>query len=576
MTRDHDPLLPASLDDEAIGLLVRDVAEGWTMPPVRLDAPGWRERVRGRRARLADSMRSSLGRAGQAAMAAVALTVVAALVAVVITRPPQQPAGSPDATASATDSPVARATPLPKLVVNGDLPQPARLLVGTESGDLALVDLEKGTVGEHLTGAERSSGATVLGDGTIVCLCVYTRERLGSWPSTIEVRLRTFTADGAALLDEPIETFVGQQDPRDPVPTLEPVSVSVSFGDGGRFGYVAWTLREGSVWHAGVLSVDLATGSILGAQVLPDVTTGEGEQRRFVLAPMVTALGDKGTAIVGQTWIEWATANTDGMPWLFGNAIFRGTTANGVWSDFEAMPDAADCGDQLIRAGQLPVDGGAWLACLRASDGDLVLRRLDTADALIDTQEILRDPSVDGDTTALGGDGRVLYAWNPATSTMTRIDLGSGDRVDRAVGATTAARSPLNAFGDWLAPSVAAKSILRGAVVPSADGRRVYVLGVAAGPDSSELSGSAGVIVLDAATLNVIDRWAPTADFVSLTLSSDGRFLYAAGMPGVDANGRRSAQSASVTVFDTSDGSVRLIAGELGTDLLTFPGAFVR
>ena len=37
MTRD--------LDDDAIAQLVRDTASGWVMPPVRLDAPAWRERI---------------------------------------------------------------------------------------------------------------------------------------------------------------------------------------------------------------------------------------------------------------------------------------------------------------------------------------------------------------------------------------------------------------------------------------------------------------------------------------------------------------------------------------------------
>ena len=79
------------------------------------------------------------------------------------------------------------------------------------------------------------------------------------------------------------------------------------------------------------------------------------------------------------------------------------------------------------------------------------------------------------------------------------------------------------------------------------------------------------MFVFDAATLTLIDVYDPTADFVSLAIGVDGRFVYAAGLPGVDALGRRIAgQGPSVTVFDTADGSTRLIAGQLGVGLITF------
>jgi hypothetical protein len=87
------------------------------------------------------------------------------------------------------------------------------------------------------------------------------------------------------------------------------------------------------------------------------------------------------------------------------------------------------------------------------------------------------------------------------------------------------------------------------------------------------MAGSAGVYVFDAATLDPITVWQPTADYVSVAVSADGKLVYAAGLPGVDAVGRiKLAQQASITVFDTSDGSVRLIAGQLGGDALSFLG----
>jgi hypothetical protein len=74
-----------------------------------------------------------------------------------------------------------------------------------------------------------------------------------------------------------------------------------------------------------------------------------------------------------------------------------------------------------------------------------------------------------------------------------------------------------------------------------------------------------------------VGHWDPTADFVALAVGPDGRFLYVSGLPRVDAAGQsRPAQQASITVFDAADGSVRLIAGQLGGALLKFLGPTLR
>jgi hypothetical protein len=91
------------------------------------------------------------------------------------------------------------------------------------------------------------------------------------------------------------------------------------------------------------------------------------------------------------------------------------------------------------------------------------------------------------------------------------------------------------------------------------------------GVASPEVTGSAGVFVFDADSLELIDTYEPTADFISLAIGVDNRFLYAAGLPGVDALGRQmGSQGASITVFDTSDGSTRVVAGQLGGARITF------
>ncbi len=117
--------------------------------------------------------------------------------------------------------------------------------------------------------------------------------------------------------------------------------------------------------------------------------------------------------------------------------------------------------------------------------------------------------------------------------------------------------------GRWIAPSAFAKVNLEPGIVASADGTRIYALGIG-GPDGG--AGSTGVFAFDARTLDVLGTWAPLGDLGSLAVSVDGRFVYAAAQGGVSSNGQPTpGMGASITVYDTADGSVRLVAGKLGT-----------
>jgi DNA-binding beta-propeller fold protein YncE len=228
----------------------------------------------------------------------------------------------------------------------------------------------------------------------------------------------------------------------------------------------------------------------------------------------------------------------------------------------------------MTRAGSL-ADGGSWTGC-DGGQGTYTVRLLHAGAGRALSVSMARTGSVDGETTALSSDGQVLYSWAPGSSTLTRLVLDTGERIDQRLDNGTAAVDPLTALGGWLAPSAAAKAILRGAVLVSPDGSRVYVLGTEAADDVRAPAGSLGIYVVDASTLRVIDHWAPSADFVSLALNADGSLLYAAGLPGVDAAGAPSlAQEASVTVYDTATGAQRLIAGRLGQGMLSFPGPIV-
>ena len=562
------------LEDADIAQLVHDIADGWTMPPVRLDAPTWRERVRRPRARRVDSARGWLAPLGRAATAAVTLTVAATLIAVVITLPDpgKSPAPSDGSTPGASDA--AQASPLPKRLANGDVPSPSRVVVQTEGGDFSIVDLADGSISGPLTGARPGSALQVRLDGTLYCLCLSESTFVDDNPTTASVTLEKFEADGTPMSQTPIRSFTGEPDPRDEgrfIPDRPPhVLTALSFSEGGRYGFIGWSGRADSVWRSGVLVVELLNGEIVSEITLPDVTTGDDDSRRVLNAPRVVGSAGANGLVLGRSWYEFTPPDSDSAVYSFDTEAFRTSFIGGVLSDLAAVPGMAGCGDTVRFGGEL-ADGGTWVACSRGGAFRTTVRRVAGDGAILPDVLVTGEEGIDGDATALSRDGNTLFAWDPASARLTRIDLATGGTTTGEGLVVRPESGPLAALGRWLAPVAAAKSFLRSSVIVAPDGARVYAIGVKAGAENPDIVGSAGVFAFDATTLELIDIYPPTADFVSVAIGADGRFVYAAGLPGVDALGRsRGGQGASVSVFDTTDGSTRLIAGQLGIGRITF------
>jgi hypothetical protein len=563
------------LEDADIAQLVHDVADGWTIPPVRLDAPAWRERVRSPRTRRVDVARGWLGRLGRAATAAVALTVAATVIAVVITLP-QDPGSSPGPsdgpTPRGTDA--ALASPLPTLLANGDVPSPSRVIVETDQGDFAIVDLADGSISRPLTGGRSGSELQVRVDG-LLCLCLSEGTFVDDNPTTAAVTLQRFDADGTPSPSAPpvlIRSFVGEPDSRDAgrfFPNRPPhVLISIGFSEAGHFGYVGWSTRADMSWKSGLLVVDLVDGEIVSERQLPDMTAGEGDSRRVLRAPQVVGSAGADGLVIGRSWYDFVPDSE--RAFTFDTDAFRASITGGIVGDLVAVPGMAGCGD-TVRFGGALSDGGTWVACSRGGTFQTTLRRVTGNGETLPDVHVSGEQGIEGDATAMSRDGSTLFAWNPASATLTKVDVASGVKTSGEGLVARADAGPLAALGRWLAPIAAAKSFLRSSVILSPDGSRVYAIGVKAGVENPDVPGSAGVFAFNAATLELIDIYDPTADFVSLAIGADGRFVYAAGLPGVDALGRRIAgQGPSVTVFDTTDGSIRLIAGQLGVGLITF------
>jgi hypothetical protein len=561
-----------TLTDTEIAELVHDAAAGWTMPPVRLDAPAWRERVRSRRARRAEMLRGWLAPFGRAATGAVALTVAAGLIAVLITRPPNEPGKSPASTDGSTPRPTdaARPSSLPKLLANGDLPSPSEILVRTEPFAFAMVNLADGTIARPLVSGTPGSEVHLRRDGSFVCLCVAESGSAGGSPTTVTIRLDHLDVKGQVTRSDDIGSFTGAPDRRDTdrsaQDSLPNVQTTVSFSAGDAFGFVGWSYRAHPSWKSGLLVVELRTGEIVSRLDLPDVTDGEGNVRTVLDPPRVVG-ADGDQLIVGRSWLSLTSPSANPG---FEVDAFRVPSSGGVLGEPEAVPGVSDCGERIRFAGRLP-DGGEWLVCTRGETFQTTLRRIGSDGAALPDVSVTGEPGIQGDASVVSPDGRALFVLDPAAGKLTRVDTTSGETATGNGPVALADPGPLAALGRWLAPVAAAKSFLVSSVVLSPDGSRVYAIGVKDGVESRDFPGSAGVLVFDAASLELLDTYAPTADFVSIAIDPSGRFLYAAGLPGFDERGgRRTGQGASITVFDTTDGSVRLIAGQLGVGVITF------
>ena len=553
------------VDDVTLAALVRDVADDWRMPPQRLDSPTWRDRVGTRPRRL------WLGRLARAGTLAIVATLGLSLVAVWLslpTRSPNQVGATPvtsgaAATPRATDRP--SPSPMPKLAVTGQPPTVDKILVRV-GPDYALADLTTGVLGPRITGS--TGNLRQLPDGRLACLCLDTDGYVAGAFTHALVSLRTYDRTGAPIDRTVVGDYTGAPDPRPGIPDDLPphVDVSVSWSGDGRLGFVGWSARQPPVWQAGIVVVDLAAGRVVQRVALPDLSTGPDGAIVEAFGPSVTVSSDGSHVLITRSSYSIDT----------GTVVYHGRSDHFLANlDADrlgtpaAFARASGCPEGQSDAG-FGADGRVWLACV-SSQGRLSVRRLD-ADGSLRGETQLGGLSSEGGTLLATRDGTALYSWAPETRVIARLELVGGRLSTGTAPAPTgtAGFGPLAAIGRWLAPPAAAKVFLQPGLVLSPDGSRLYALGIAA--EAGGIAGSTGVFSFDSMSLAPLGNWTPTADFVSLAISPDGQFVYAAGAPGVDAAGQQVGFAASITVYDTADGSVRLLAGQLEGDDLSFPG----
>ncbi len=575
---------PPTFDDAELGRIVRDVVDGWSMPAVRLDEPGWRDRVRSPRSRRAAAVAAWTGRLGRAAVAATALTIGAAMLGVWLTRPlgPASETPRPTATDGAVASPGVGTSPapsqLPKLVLEGDQPSPSSVIVDVE-GSFAVVDLTRGSVGPAIATGQFGTDVRRSPDGSLYCLCLGGDTYQSGSFTHMTVTWHRLDATGPVGASVPVGDFTGVPDPRDAGNTQQSqhVAVHVSYGPDPGIAFVGWAAHDHPSWRSGLLVVDIADGSVLQRFDIPVTDDGTDSVRRGVDAPRVIGGLDAGRLAVARPWYSWSPPASLNPSYTSGAEVFSvGQDSNGLRNP-EPVTAAMGCGEGVTAAGPR-VGGGYWIGCVNYQSLQTIIRRVDgdgnvIGDTPVSSAGDLGDPSA---TTAATPDGSAVFQWNPTAKILTRVDIETGD-AKVGTGDATASRSvgPLAWLGRWLTPTAAAKVLLSSGIAISQDGTRVYALGIDVNQGCCDFGASAGVFVFDTSTMAQIAHWPPTADLVSVAVSGDGRFVYAAGSPQFDGGGAVQ-QEASVTVFDVTDGSVRLIAGQLGRGFLLLPSTIVR
>src|SRR3954447_10734588 len=571
MTRDQirSDRPPAAMDDDALAELVRATAADWTLPPQRLDRPTWHDLVAVPRSGRA---RGRLPRIAIPLVGAVAVTVALAFSAVWLdgTRPSAIVGASPSPTRPSTAT--ARPAALdPKVIVNGAMPDPANVLVAAAE-DYRVADLSVGTLGPDVFGPHTGPTTVVARPGGgWLCVCGdWDGSDRGGPPSRLKVTLAIADAAGTLQSETTIRELAGRAGPTLPSAAQEElVDGHTSISPDGRFAFLGWSVHEASDgWKVGIDVIDVAAGRLSGSSGPPNPPSVTDDGRPIThVAPEVGLAATMGSLLVSGFWFVAGEQDSPPSGVDHWSASFDGTSIAALAA---TRPTRAPACEERAAG---PVDAQAWwVVC--STDGTLRFDRVAIDGTLLGSTPL---PPFDGLSTSLVDPaGKTLYMWGPTARTLARIDIASG-AASSVTGKVAAAGDPISdlalAVGRWIAPRATAKVMVEPGLVLSPDATRVYTLGVDLG--NGETVASLGVFVFDAATLEQIAHWQPAADLTSIAVSPDGAWLYAAGQPGFSPSGAATGDPASVTVYATGDGSVRLTAGRLGFEAISFPRPLV-
>ena len=153
-----------------------------------------------------------------------------------------------------------------------------------------------------------------------------------------------------------------------------------------------------------------------------------------------------------------------------------------------------------------------------------------------------------------------VYFWSPSSLLLSRLDLATMDVVMATFDSAGAPSAGVATGGveppDWHElDSIMGRSSFQQQVGETGSSR-LFLVGAGPRPvGRSPFQRSLGIFVADGATLALLDRWAPAANYVTLSDPSPG-LVMAVGIANTDAEGQPAPWLGTLTVHDSATGSI--------------------
>lgn len=476
------------------------------------------------------------------------------------------------------------ATPLPSFTL-GQGPVPSEPFAVDVNG-LRLADPSSGALGEFLGFRGDTDAIFTSADGSgWWCVCFARTQRLDQ-EETVKVDIAKVDRSGRELYRQPIGEYRSAA-PRQG--TDYSVRFDIEVSPDASIAYMATATRSGDTWSVLLEAIDLESHKVVGrnevgAITIPPIASPSPNPNEpvenYVAGPYMR-LSPDGTRLLIWSWVESYTqsgpAQPPSTPQAFlidvGPAAGEGSIGRAVAIASAFSMRLRTCywtawtSDDEFASVCWPIDGSGSILKLAVfnANGD-ELRSMDLLDG---NTSWLAEPVVDRAN-------RFVYAWLPAEHTMKRIALDTLRVDELAVDPASSFTGPsgTGAGGqgsgvtpDWASFTSDLRMWYAPQLVPEPRGSRLFALGMLDQEGRGNSPASSGIWVFDASDLSLLDRWGAVTAYWNIGLSSDGRWLIAAGAPGVDDEGKPADWQASITVHDVSDGRPALQFGSLGTDI---------
>jgi hypothetical protein len=477
-------------------------------------------------------------------------------------------------------------TPLPAVTIaEGEHPtEPFPIDVN----GLHLVDPTTGELGPVMELRLDSDAVFTSADGNgWWCVC-FNRTQI-SGGETALVEIRRVDRDGRTTTRQPIGEYVSSAPP----PQSDFYTrFDLELAPDGRTGYLVSATRIAADWAVAVDAIDLETGVVSGRVDLGSMSVAlppgptpppeAGIYENYLAGPQVR-LSPDGSQLLVWAWVDaysWTgeQLKSTSRAWTIGVDERSGALASGG-----LVPLAEDAADRLRQCGWVvwtaadEIAGVCWSQTQSEQSFTAVILRPDGSE--------VRRSGVPGTIDGWFAEpiidlaNRALYLWQPNSHVLHRLDLDTG-RTDRLVvdpkstaGVPPASSSDPGGLAspeqpDWTLLASDMRIYSTPQLIAEPGGSRLFAVGVITGERGygGPAYASTGVWVFDAREFSLVDRWTAVTAYGSIGLSSDGRWLLAAGQPGADADGNPAQWQSSLTIHDTRDGRPALQLGSLGSD----------